>query len=124
MLLGMIATSHASGFYGCKIDFETARREAQAVLEPNQQQQTSLPSQAAFSPSSMVLSPKTKKVLENAQLASLNKFVRLQNLLMPHCLEFSLSCAGVKQDRNDYHYCGAHVHSPVGKWIKLSQNHC
>ena len=68
----MIATSHNSGFFGCKIDLEKARKEAQVVLGASQQKPTanSPSSGSAFSPSSLMLSPQFKKVLENAELVS------------------------------------------------------
>ncbi len=61
LLLGMIEVTSSSGFFGCKVSADAAKREVQSALGSGKLRQPASPHQkdAEFSPAS-------KKLLENA----------------------------------------------------------
>lgn len=65
LLLGMIAVSSTSGFFGCKLSFEAAKREVQSTLNPGKIRPPASPRHK-----DPQFSAHAKKLFESAQIVS------------------------------------------------------
>ena len=117
LLLGMIAISSTSGFFGCKVSIEAAKREVQSALSPGKIRPPASPHQK-----DPEFSVHAKKLFETAQVVSYRPVTCYHTSQIPPscscshmashlhfvslelCIAVTSNAAGVKEDWYEYNH--------------------